>query len=48
MRDENVKQLVAQTNTVDIHRTQGAIGLIDTVSQLFAAPEKFDNFFEKE
>lgn len=48
MRDENVKQLVEHTNTVDIHRTQGAIGLIDTVSLLFAEPEKFDDFFEKE
>lgn len=48
MKDENVKQLVAQTNTVDIHRTQGAIVTINTIRELFESPEAFDDFFEKE
>jgi hypothetical protein len=48
MKQESVRQLVAQTNTVDIHRTQGAIANIDMIAQLFAAPEDFDRYFEKE
>ena len=48
MREESVKQLVEYTNTVDIHRTQGAISNIDTITHLFANPETYDKYFEKE
>jgi succinylarginine dihydrolase len=48
MKDENVKQLVEQANTVDIHRTQGSIRTLDTLTTLFATPEIYNEFFDKE
>lgn len=48
IKDENVKQLVTQANTVDIHRTQGEIRMIDTVIALLENPEVYDKLFEKE
>ena len=48
MKDENVKQLVEQANPVDIHRTQGAIRTLDALTTLFATPDLYDTYFEKE
>ena len=48
IKAQSMEQLVSDTNTVNIHRCQGAITSLDELMSVVDKPEVFESMFEKE